>query len=190
MNYLGHLSLNPPEESELMAGNFMADLLRIQDIRQLPSGIMKGIQLHREIDHYTDKHPVVKEMIAILRHQHQKYTPVVIDVAMDFFIGQHWESFHAENLADFSSGAYSMVSAHFHHFPPKAVKIATDMIYADFLSHYTHVHGLQSVFERLEKRARFPSMFHRAASDILYEEHRLTDLFKLFYTEALANFRT
>jgi acyl carrier protein phosphodiesterase len=189
MNYLGHLSLNPPNESELMAGNFMADLLHINDIKQLPPIIKKGIDLHREIDAYTDKHPAVKEMIAVLRPEHKKYTPVVIDVAMDYFIGQNWDLFHSDDLSDFTSNAYDLVSEHFEHFPFHAVKVAKDMIHADFLSHYTHARGLHSVFQRLEKRANFPSNFSRAAEDVLQNEEQLSDFFKLFYADAIAIFR-
>ena len=60
MNYLAHIYLSG-EDEDLMIGNFIADSVRGNQLADFPEGVRKGIVLHRKIDSYTDRHPVVTE---------------------------------------------------------------------------------------------------------------------------------
>ena len=61
MNFLAHTYLSCSNE-DLLVGNFLADFMKNKDIESLPSNILKGIDLHRKIDSFTDSHPAVKEV--------------------------------------------------------------------------------------------------------------------------------
>ena len=57
MNFLAHIFLSCGSE-DLLIGNFIADFISNKEVNQYDPEVQKGIQLHREIDSYTDNHPV------------------------------------------------------------------------------------------------------------------------------------
>ena len=59
MNLLAHLHLSAGLSAEETAGNVLADFLPNDLVA--PPGIDRGITLHRKIDGFTDRHPLVVE---------------------------------------------------------------------------------------------------------------------------------
>ncbi len=69
MNFLAHLYLSG-DDPEIMVGNFIGDFVRGRNVRdQFKTNIALGIELHREIDEFTDSHPVVMESKKRLRQR-------------------------------------------------------------------------------------------------------------------------
>jgi acyl carrier protein phosphodiesterase len=62
MNFLAHIYLSGSEH-EILIGNFIADSIRGKQFDAYQNSIQQGILLHREIDEYTDSHPVVLECV-------------------------------------------------------------------------------------------------------------------------------
>jgi acyl carrier protein phosphodiesterase len=60
MNFLAHIFLSFGDD-EITIGNFIADSIRGNKYDHLPERIQQGIVLHREIDTYTDTHPIAKQ---------------------------------------------------------------------------------------------------------------------------------
>nr|WP_305050385.1 hypothetical protein [Elizabethkingia bruuniana] len=56
MNLLAHSYLSFSDGQ--IVGNMIADYVRNADREKLPVEVQKGIIIHREIDTYTDQHPV------------------------------------------------------------------------------------------------------------------------------------
>ena len=50
MNILAHLYLSGQNE-DVIIGNFIGDFVKGKQIQKYPEEIVKGIRLHREIDH-------------------------------------------------------------------------------------------------------------------------------------------
>ena len=62
MNYLAHVFLSGPNR-KVQLGNFVGDAVKGSSYKNYPPDIAKGIQLHRAIDDYTDRHPAVCEVV-------------------------------------------------------------------------------------------------------------------------------
>ena len=58
MNFLAHAYLSFGQE-EILVGNLVADFIKGKELRQFSEDIQIGILLHREIDSFTDTHPLV-----------------------------------------------------------------------------------------------------------------------------------
>ena len=56
MNYLAHIFLSGSNR-KVQLGNFVGDAVKGSSYKNYPPDIAKGIQLHRAIDDYTDRHP-------------------------------------------------------------------------------------------------------------------------------------
>ena len=87
MNFLAHLFLSFENEDHVI-GNFIADFIRNKEVKNYSLEIQQGIQIHREIDSFTDNHPSVRKGTFRLRPHHRKYAPVVIDILYDHYIGK------------------------------------------------------------------------------------------------------
>ena len=61
MNYLAHAYLSG-NDIPLSVGNFIADSVKGKKYLSYPAKIIRGILLHRAIDHYTDNHLILVDL--------------------------------------------------------------------------------------------------------------------------------
>jgi acyl carrier protein phosphodiesterase len=59
MNFLAHIYLSG-DHKLITIGNFVADGIRGNKYKLYPIEIQVGIKLHREIDTFTDAHPIFR----------------------------------------------------------------------------------------------------------------------------------
>src|SRR5690606_38990711 len=101
MNFLSHLYLSG-KSTEIIIGNFIGDFVKGAKMDDYPPEVTKGIKLHREIDFFTDNHPVVMKSKDKLRVKHGHYAGVVVDMFYDHFLAVDWESYHPQPLKIFA----------------------------------------------------------------------------------------
>ena len=75
MNYLAHIFLSG-DDRRVQIGNFVGDAVKGRAYENYPLGFREGILLYREIDDYTDHHPVVREVVDMLRGGFGRYSGV------------------------------------------------------------------------------------------------------------------
>lgn len=101
MNFLAHawLSFDVPE---ILAGNLISDFVKGKKKFEFASGIQKGIELHRNIDAFTDQHPATKdaknilEMLMVYMPGHLLTLYTIISwqmIRMNFQTKPHWQDF-------------------------------------------------------------------------------------------------
>ncbi len=59
LNWLAHVFLSEPDV-EFRLGNLLADIVRGEELRRMSAGFQRGVQKHKQIDAFTDSHPLVK----------------------------------------------------------------------------------------------------------------------------------
>lgn len=182
MNYLAHLFLSCQDE-DLVIGNFIADAIKNKEVATFSPAIQQGIFLHRKIDSFTDAHPIVRQGTRRLHPHHHKYAPVVIDVFFDNLLAHNWERYTAEPLADFTQRMYQILTRRQSELPLKMQKYVPNMIANDWLQKYGTMDGLQYTFERLDKRARFPSNFKYAVGHLQADFDAFNEEFNLFFPD-------
>jgi acyl carrier protein phosphodiesterase len=92
MNHLAHFVLSGGD-ADLAIGNFVADFITNRQLPTFSAGVQRGIWLHREIDAFTDAHPIVKQSTKRLHPFHHKYSPVIVDVYYDYLLAKNWDRF-------------------------------------------------------------------------------------------------
>ena len=100
MNYLGHLILSGTDEN-ILFGNFLGDHVNNKTLNEYPVSVQKGIHLHREIDLYTDSHPISRELRALLFDKYRHRSRVILDMFYDHFLAADFSDFHNTFLSDF-----------------------------------------------------------------------------------------
>lgn len=97
MNYLAHVFLSGPNR-KVQLGNFVGDAVKGSSYKNYPPDIAKGIQLHRAIDDYTDRHPAVCEVVHRLQPEFGRYSGVLLDIYFDYLLASRFESFSGVSL--------------------------------------------------------------------------------------------
>lgn len=196
MNFLAHLYLSG-EEEELMIGNFIADQVKGKQIANYSEGIIKGIQLHRQIDSYTDQHATVLESKIRLRERYRHYAPVIVDIFYDHFLAIHWHQYSTLGLGKYSENVHAIIAKYEAILPEKSHLFFQYMLKNDILEAYGRVAGIQKVLAGMARRTSFLSGMENATEELVTHyslfEQEFIDFFpqlQNFVSEQLIVFST
>lgn len=173
MNFLSHLYLSG-DSKEIIVGNFIGDFVKGRKIFDYPPAITKGIKLHREIDHFTDNHPIVLKSKDKLREVHGHYAGVVVDIFYDHFLAANWKLYHSLDLKDFAKNTYEILQKNSIFLPSKAQEILPHMISNNWLVNYAQIQGIDQACKGIARRTKFESNMENATIDLreYYEEFK------------------
>ncbi|GJM32547.1 MAG: ACP phosphodiesterase [Saprospiraceae bacterium] len=184
MNFLAHLFLSCEREA-LLVGNFLADFIRNKDVQKFPAEIQEGILLHRQIDHFTDVHPLVLQGVRRMYADHHKYAPVIIDVFYDYFLSQAWHEYSEEPLREFSHRIYEILKRNLELMPPALQKNMLLMIQDDWLMNYGTLSGLEFTFSRMARRVSRPAHLKGVIQSLQKDEDLLAEEFAGFFPDVI-----
>ncbi len=189
MNYLAHLFLSC-EEEELLIGNYIADSIRLPEVQLYSEGVQKGIQLHRQIDQFTDQHIMVRQSSSRLRPHHRKYAPVVTDILYDYLLANNWERYSSEDFSAFTARIYDILQRNMALMPGSLKRHLPLMIADDWLRSYGSKEGIRFVLGKMDQRTRFPSNFTAGIDHLLADYQAYNTEFNQFFPDILEYVRT
>jgi acyl carrier protein phosphodiesterase len=183
MNFLAHLYLSG-NDPEIMIGNFIGDFVRGRHVHeQFKPNIALGIELHREIDEFTDSHVVVLESKKRLRPKYRHYAPVIVDMFYDHFLAARWHNYHIQSLSDFAAYAYSQLKDHEPILPERVVQMMPYMIKGNWLVSYAQLEGIHRALSGMSRRTPFDSKMDEAVFDLEKSYAEFESEFVLFFPE-------
>ena len=182
MNYLAHayLSFNRPG---ILVGNMISDYVKGKKKFDYPGQIQQGIAAHREIDGFTDIHPVTKEAKEIFRPAYRLYAGSLMDVIYDHFLALDENEFTDESLKAFTINTYSILDKFTDHFPEKFNRMYPYMKSQDWLYNYRYRHGIEKSLAGVVRRAKY--LDESDTAYWLFNEHydELKKLYQSFFPE-------
>jgi acyl carrier protein phosphodiesterase len=179
MNFLAHLYLSG-DDSEIMVGNFIGDFVKGRNLNErFEERIVKGIELHRSIDAFTDSHPIVTLSKNKLRDKYHHYSAVIVDMFYDHFLASHWASFHAVTLKEYTLNAYATLMKYDEVLPEEVRRMLVYMSRDNWLLAYAKVEGIHRALSGMARRTSFESKMELAVNDLeamydLFEKEFLT----------------
>jgi acyl carrier protein phosphodiesterase len=182
MNYLAHAFLSADDPYEWM-GNVWGDLLRPKDYDSLHPHLLAGLKRHRIIDTYTDQHEAVHQIIHLLRPYQGKYTPVVVDVLMDYLLSKYWDRFTANSLEDFCEQKYRLASEYLYVIPGDLHPRINRMISHRWLESCMNMERMEETLKMLSRRASFENQIPEAMIPYVLHEKQIDEMFLLFFKE-------
>lgn len=177
MNYLAHavFSFN---HQPILIGNMISDFVKGKTKFNYSTEIQKGIQLHRNIDAFTDNHIATKEAKKIFKPSVGLYAGAFTDVVYDHFIALDKNEFPTtESLSIFTQKTYSMLLQDYSILPEIFQKMILKMKEQDWLYNYQFLWGLEKSFEGVVKRSKYLNSSEEVF--ILFKENYET--FKEYY---------
>ncbi len=186
MNFLAHVFLTK-SDTPLMVGNFVADYLKGKKHElTYPKNVLEGITLHRKIDKFTDKHPLVKKSYQMLKPLQGRYAAVTLDIYYDYFLVKNWKKYTDEDLKAFTQSTYRQLESYMYLYPPFLQKRLPLMIADDWLIKYGQLSGLEFTFSKMVRRVSVPTAFQRAVQDLQDFEMELDEGFNGFFPDLVA----
>jgi acyl carrier protein phosphodiesterase len=181
VNYLAHLHLGGEAPQQLL-GSLYGDFVKGPLAGRFPAGIEAGIQLHRRIDAFTDRHPLVEQARARFPAERRRTSGILLDLFFDHCLARDWAEFASEPLAQFTGRVYRVLAAQ-PELPERLAYIAPRMAAQDWLGSYRDFAVLEQVLLGMSRRLSRPQMLAGAMSELerLYEP--LSDDFREFYPQ-------
>ncbi len=183
MNLLAHLHLSAGLSAEETAGNVLADFLP-NDLAA-PPGIERGIKLHRDIDGFTDRHPLVAEARTLISRERRRLASIIIDIAFDYTLCQKWDDHSDTPLPQFIEEGYSTIQYGSRELGDIAHRLTSHMRQKKWLESYASVEGMALTFERITYRSDAVKKLLGAEGEIVEKLPELQQLFDRFYPELI-----
>lgn len=180
MNFLSHLFLSG-NSKYITIGNFIGDFVKGKKMYNFPPSITKGIRLHREIDFFTDNHPLVFKSKEKLRERHGHYSGVVVDVFYDHFLAANWTTYHPQTLDQYADQTYKLLTDNLEQLPQAAQTMLPYMIKDNWLVAYATIDGIDQACKGIGRRTKFKSNLPTASQDLIKYYDEFEDLFKAFF---------
>jgi acyl carrier protein phosphodiesterase len=179
VNLLAHALLSG-DEPGMIAGGVLADWIKGTE---LPPGLANGVRRHRQIDTFTDAHPVTAVSRGRLRERWGRYSGILVDLAYDVCLGSTWERFGRGSVREFAQDTYAVVKKSLPELPMPAREVASYMIREDWLTSYAGWDGIARALGRITRRLRRPVRLIDAMPDLRRLEGELRGDFVRFYPD-------
>ena len=181
MNYLAHLHLGGQRPGQLL-GSLYGDFVKGRLQGQFAPEVEAAIQLHRRIDVFTDRHPLVDVALSRFSLTRRRYAGIVLDVFFDHCLARDWALYADRPLEVFTSDVYRALSSE-PQLPDRLARIAPYMVADDWLGSYREFDVLEQVLRGISRRLTRPEELAGAMKELraLYEP--LSEDFRLFYPQ-------
>lgn len=181
MNFLAHVYLSG-DNSQLIIGNFIGDFVKGGDLTPYyDAEIIKGIDLHRAIDEFTDHHEVVQSSKNRLRPKYRHYAGVIVDMYHDHFLAKNWSDYHDVPLKDFTVQFYQLIKKNEAALPEGVKRMMPYMESSNWLLGYAEIEGLHRALSGMSRRTKFDSKMDEAVVDLSKHYLLFENEFKEFF---------
>jgi acyl carrier protein phosphodiesterase len=184
MNFLAHIYLSGNNKM-VTIGNFIADGIKSDAYKNYPADIQKGILSHREIDTFTDAHPIVRQSTKRLHKNYGHYSGVIVDILYDHFLAKDWNIYSPVKLNDFVENFYEDLEEHFEILPLRIQNLIPYMIADNWLYNYSKIEGIQRVLDGMNRRTKHVSRMNEATTELKKHYTEFQEEFTLFFNELI-----
>jgi acyl carrier protein phosphodiesterase len=161
MNFLAHLYLSGSNE-ELLVGNFIGDYVKGNKYNNYPATIKAGILLHRQIDYYTDTHPMFRKSKKLLVPEYGLYSGIVMDLFSDHFLAINWQKYSELTLRQFAKRAHAILLSNYFQLPSRVQGFLPFLIQHKRLESYARKDGIQKSLEIMSRYTSLPEKSEKA----------------------------
>ena len=186
MNLLAHFLLSH-QTPALVVGSFLGDFVKGKRYLEYEETVAQGILLHREIDTYTDTHPVFLQSKYRLVPQQGHYAGVVVDIFYDHLLATQWSTYHPEPLPDFAQHVYQTLREHQEILPPTARQAMDYLIQHHWLENYAALAGIAQTLRGMERRVAHPNQMSQAVLTLEKDYDLYAQEFQTFFSQLQAH---
>jgi acyl carrier protein phosphodiesterase len=185
VNYLAHFHLARGDDS-LIAGALLGDFVKGPLAESMPLPLRRGIELHRQVDALSDRHPLRAQFARKLPDNYRRYAGILLDVCCDHWLSRHWSAFEPRSLGEFSARIYAVLQSTLPAMSPAAARMAQRLIEHDVLARYDDVAVIASTIERIGWRLRRDNPLRSVGAELPLYLNYAEPVFIELYPQLLA----
>lgn len=181
MNYLAHAYLSG-DSAQLKVGNFLGDWVKGSDYLHYPEEVGRGIMIHRDIDSFTDRHPIAKQSASRFLSRYAKYAGVIIDILYDHFLAANWSDFSKDPLHTYIMQLNTIMINSWAILPERLKKYLPAFMEENWMERYATLDGIRDVLNTMSRRTSLPSEteFSMAIIESYYEDFK-QEFYEFFF---------
>lgn len=161
----------------------MADGIRGNDYLKFPPEVIKGILLHRQIDTFTDSHPIYRKSKHRLHEKYGHYSGVIMDILYDHFLAKKWNKYSDEKLEDYVGHFYKSLETNKEILSEKTKSIMPYMIDQNWLVSYETIAGIEMILFQMDYRTKHRANMQEAVVELQEFYTDFEEEFTLFFEE-------
>ncbi|MBN2596708.1 ACP phosphodiesterase [Labilibaculum sp.] len=188
MNFLAHQYLSGDSE-KVKIGNFIGDYIKGNKYKDYHPEVQKGILLHRNIDHFTDRHSMVLQSSNRLKTGYSRYSGVVVDMIYDHFLAKKWNQYHTQPISKFVNKTHEILVKNYLILPQKVKLFLPFLIQSRRLESYSTTEGLQSALKIMSRRTSLPDQTDYAIKTLLDQYDEIESEFDCFMSDLISYVR-
>lgn len=184
MNYIAHLHIADITKTSY-AGSLLGDFKWQIDPTHL--ALYKGWQLHQAVDTFVDAHPITERFKGLPRAGRRRFSGIIQDIVMDYWLVCYWERFSTDSFELFSHRVVASLGQDKHLCPERLQKMISSLEERNWLAGLGTKEGVERAIRSIQKRwslGRFLDPFI-GELDLLIEQAKQP--FLLLYPEVLEN---
>ena len=182
MNFLAHIYLSGDNDL-IKIGNFMADGIRSNDYLQFSTEIQKGVLMHRQIDTFTDAHPIYRKSKHRLHEKYGHYSGVIMDIVYDHFLAKNWSTYSNEKLSDYAANFYKIMDNNYETLTEKSKGMLPYMKENNWLLSYATMAGLEMILFQMDYRTKHRANMQEAVVEVEQFYTEFEEEFSAFFEE-------
>ena len=199
MNYLAHFYLatvpvnsgeRPASLSDgspdALVGSLLGDFVKGDDHNGYSPEIQRAILVHRQIDSFTDAHPVVSRSKRRLSNIHRHTKGILVDLFYDHFLAGNWGDYATVPLAEFTRHVYQTLTGYQAILPHRLQRMLPYMIADHWLGSYTEVANIGRALQGLSRRLTRPNNLGQGAGELETHYAALKSDFQAFFPDLRA----
>ncbi len=184
MNVLAHIYLSGDSE-KVIIGNYIGDYVKGRDYLKYPEPVRRGIILHRHIDDFTDRHPVVHRSKIHFTRKYHRYAGVVVDILYDHFLTREWDFFSRRPLESVTYNFYRAMVNNLDILPDKVKASFPFFIINNWIESYQTVSGIKHVLRTMSRRTTLPNEARFAVKMLKRNYYSLNEDFMEFFPQLI-----
>jgi len=150
-------------------------------LSQLPVEVINGIANHRLVDKTTDQFQPVKDLKPLFSKARRRYAGVVTDIAFDYFLIKHWDSYTSMPFSDFTKQAYAGLGSTQGLMPPRMQYVTKAMIENNWLEKYSTLEGVGRSIDFVSERIRFKNNMSGSIEEIKVNYDQVEEVFLILF---------
>ncbi len=186
MNWLAHFLLAEPAPV-FRVGSVLPDFAPAAVLATLPPAFQAGIAQHRQVDLFTDAHPVVRTSMRRMPPPFRRFAGILTDVFYDHLLTRQWTSYSALPLPAFAAQIYAAIEECRPALPPEVYARLVRLRDADLLCVYGELAGIAQVLGGIGRRLRRPFDLAAALPILEAQYEALQEDFTGFFPELRAH---
>lgn len=184
MNFLAHTYLSD-NNTKIAIGNLIGDMVKGDAWKNYVREVSIGLQLHRAIDEFTDKHPVFLHTRDLIKPHFNRYAGIVTDIYYDHFLARNWNDYHPLKLQKFVNQLYIALIKFYPSLPPRGQRVIPFMILRNWLGTYGHLEPLHQIFLGMHRRTHEKGNMSLAVEKLKLHYTEIEIDFKEFFPELI-----